>query len=118
MSAINFINELNEFYEKKIKLDLNSNFEIPYTTMNIGKINGGSAINSVPETCEFLVDFRTINNEVEEKIIEKIEKLKRKYSADVRTVNCISAFFNKSELSNKTSNFITEASFLKTDSIY
>lgn len=117
MSAINFINELNEFYEKKIKLDLNSNFEIPYTTMNIGKINGGSAINSVPETCEFLVDFRTINNEVEEKIIEKIEKLKRKYSADVRTVNCISAFFNKSELSNKTSNFITEASFLKTDSI-
>ena len=50
-------------------------------------------------------------------IIEKIEKLKRKYSADVRTVNCISAFFNKSELSNKTSNFITEASFLKTDSI-
>ena len=43
--------------------------------------------------------------------------MKRKYSADVRTVNCISAFFNKSELSNKTSNFITEASFLKTDSI-
>ena len=50
MSAISFINELNIFYENKLKQDLNSNFEIPYTTMNIGKINGGSSINSVPDS--------------------------------------------------------------------
>lgn len=116
MSAINFINELNEFYEKEIKLDLNSNFEIPYTTMNIGKIDGGSAINSVPDACTFLVDFRTVNN-TEKNIEEKIEELKLKYLAEVQKINEIPSFFNKSNLSTKTTNFITEASFLKTDCI-
>lgn len=37
-SAIDFINELQEFYEMNIKKERNANFEIPYTTMNIGKI--------------------------------------------------------------------------------
>lgn len=37
-SAIDFINGLQEFYEMNIKKERNANFEIPYTTMNIGKI--------------------------------------------------------------------------------
>lgn len=113
MSAVSFINELNEFYQDKIKTILDQNFEIPYTTMNIGKINGGSAINSVPEECEFLVDFRTINKEVEKLITSKIEMLREKYEANVQELNKLSAFFNKSEISTKTCNFITEASFIK-----
>lgn len=112
-SAIDFINELQEFYEVDIKIRQNLNFEIPYTTMNIGKIQGGSAINSVPDFCEFLVDFRTIDIKSEEKIAQKIESLKAKYGADVQNLNQLSAFFNPSEISNKTCNFITEASFLK-----
>ncbi len=115
MSAISFINELNEFYQTEIKSNLNKNFEIPYTTMNIGKIKGGSAINSVPDSCEFLVDFRTIDKKSEEKISNKIETLKEKYMANVREINKVSAFFNKSNLSSKTCNFITEASFLKSN---
>lgn len=115
MSAISFINELSEFYQTEIKSDLNENFEIPYTTMNIGKINGGSAINSVPDSCEFLVDFRTIDKKAEEKISNKIESLKEKYMANVQEINKVSAFFNESNLSSKTCNFITEASFLKSN---
>lgn len=117
MSAISFINELNEFYQTEIKCDLNKNFEIPYTTMNIGKINGGSAINSVPDSCEFLVDFRTIDKKTEEKISDEIENLKEKYMANVQEINKVSAFFNRSNLSSKTCNFITEASFLKSNCI-
>lgn len=71
MSAISFINELNEFYINEIRKIKDLNFEIPYTTMNIGKINGGTEINSVPDFCEFLLDFRTINKEIESKIEEK-----------------------------------------------
>lgn len=112
MSAVSFINELNEFYQDKIKTILDQNFEIPYTTMNIGKINGGSAINSVPEECEILVDFRTINKEVEKLITKKIEILREKYEANVQELNKLSSFFNQSKLSIKTCNFITEASFI------
>lgn len=113
MSALQFINELNEFYEKEIKNNLNNNFEIPYTTMNIGKIQGGSAINSVPDSCEFLIDFRTIDEKSEKLIENKIIQLKEKYNSKVMTLNKIKSFINKSDISNKTCNFITEASFLE-----
>jgi acetylornithine deacetylase/succinyl-diaminopimelate desuccinylase-like protein len=117
MSAISFINELNEFYINEIRKIKDLNFEIPYTTMNIGKINGGTEINSVPDFCEFLLDFRTINKEIESKIEEKIEVLQKKYVANIKKLNKISAFFNKSNLSNKTCNFITEASFIQSNCI-
>lgn len=113
MNAIFFINELNEFYENEIKNDLNQNFEIPYTTMNIGKIKGGSAINSVPDSCEFLVDFRTIDKAEEQKIIRKLKVLEEKYQAEVQELNKLSPFLSESKISNKTCNFITEASFLE-----
>lgn len=117
LSAISFIRELQEFYELELKTKQNLDFEIPYTTMNIGKIEGGSAINSVPDFCEFLVDFRTIDREIEEKIVRKIESLKEKYCANVQELNRLSAFLNKTDFSDKTCNFITEASFLKNNRI-
>lgn len=117
MNAISFINELNDFYQNKIKNNLNENFEIPYTTMNIGKIEGGSAINSVPDACEFLVDFRTIDKAEEQKIIKELERLEGKYQAKVEELNRVSPFFNETKGYNKTCNFITEASFLKNDRI-
>ncbi len=117
MSAISFINELNSFYEKEIKINYNSNFEIPYTTMNIGKIEGGSAINSVPDSAEFLVDFRTVDKNDEEKIVARLKELGKKYQSEIRELNRLSPFLNSSEISNKTCNFITEASFLKNNRI-
>ncbi len=117
ISAIAFINELNLFYESEIKNNLNSNFEIPYTTMNIGVINGGSAINSVPDYCEFLVDFRIIEENQEEKIIKELKILEEKYDAQVYEMNRISAFYNPLENYNKTCNFITEASFIQNNRI-
>lgn len=117
MDAISFINELNNFYQNKIKNNLKSNFEIPYTTMNIGKIKGGTAINSVPDSCEFLVDFRTISKAEEQKIIKELEKLENKYQTKVEELNRLSPFFNEIEDYNKTCNFITEASFLENNRI-
>lgn len=112
MSAILFIRDLQEFYETEIKTEENLDFAIPYTTMNVGKIQGGSAINSVPDFCEFWVDFRTIDEKVEEKIVRKMENLQKKYEAKVEELNRLSAFYQPSQISRKTCNFITEASFL------
>lgn len=112
MQAVCFINELTQVYENEIKTQENKYFEIPYTTMNLGVIQGGSAINSVPEYCEFLVDFRTTGKEEEEKIKQTIQELQEKYQANVQTLNCLSAFLSSEEEEKKTCNFITEASFL------
>lgn len=115
--AINFINELNKFYNEKIINYKKENFEIPYTTMNIGVINGGSAINSVPDYCEFLVDFRTTDVNIENLIVNKIQELQNKYNAQVYELNKLSSFFNEIDNYNKTCNFITEASFFKNNRI-
>lgn len=109
ISAVDFINELKEFYETKIKLT--------GTTMNIGKIEGGSAINSVAELCRILVDFRTVDIETENKIIDEVRKLEKKYCPKITVLNQIPAFKNETTYYSKISNFITEASFLKNNRI-
>ena len=43
--------------------------------------------------------------------------LKEKYKCEIKELNKLSAFVNKGKISNKTSNFITEASFLQNDRI-
>lgn len=117
MDAVSFINDLNYFYEKELRQNTNTNFEIPYTTMNIGKITGGSAINSVPDSCEFLVDFRTTDIYCESLIVKKINDLKNQYGCNIQKINRISPFINSIENSKKTCNFITEASFLKNNRV-
>lgn len=113
MDAVEFISELKSFYEKEIREELDYAFSVPYTTFNVGIINGGSEINSVAEKCEILFDFRTINKN-EKRIVEFTNKLIEKYNAKKEILNNIPAFLNKSEFSDvvKTCSFITEASFL------
>ena len=117
IKMVNFINELNSFYEENIKPIKNENFEIDYTTMNVGTISGGSAINSVPANAEFLVDFRTIDSKSEEIIMKYVENMANKYNAKIEIINKLSSFFNDSKYGNKTCNFITEAGFLPNEKI-
>jgi len=114
LNAVKFLNELDEFYEKDIKTFNNISFEIPYTTMNIGTINGGSAINSVPAYCNALIDFRIADEKHISKIKNEIEELSKKYNAKAEIIQCIKPFINKTSLVNKikTTNFITEASLI------
>lgn len=106
--CLKFINELNIFYQK-LKNERNNAFEIPYTTMNIGKITGGKSINIVPSSCEVLIDFRIIDNKHITLILNKIEELSKKYKGRYQIINKIKPFANKNEKINST-NYITEAS--------
>lgn len=116
MNAIKFINELDEFYKKEIKEDINENFEINYTTMNVGTIHGGTNKNSVSDECIVTIDFRTVKEEHTKKIIEEINKLinKEKYlKTEMKITENIEPFINEIEdIPTKTANFITEASLL------
>ena len=118
LNAIKFLTELNEFYEKEIKTFRENKYEIPYTTMNIGIINGGSAINSISASCNVKIDFRIANKQHIKLIKRKIEELSEKYICEVEILNCIESFLDKGYLREnlKTANFITEASFIKCSS--
>jgi len=109
-NSIKFLNDFKLFYNM-IKLETDNRFEIPYTTMNIGKISGGKSINIVPSECIVEIDFRIIDNCHRIRIIEEVEKLKNNYKFEYEIVNDVKTFITENE-NNKTTNFITEASFI------
>lgn len=115
MNAVKFLYELSEFYNEKIKIFKDFNYEIPYTTMNVGLINGGSAKNSVSANCYVSIDFRIANKNQMEVIKKKIEELSLKYDCAINLIEEIEPFIDKSEFATeiKTANFITEASHTK-----
>lgn len=115
LNAVKFISELNDFYEKEIKIFKEEKYEISCTTMNLGIINGGSAMNSIPASCNVKIDFRIANKKHIELIKTKIEELSKKYLCKSKIFTCISPFIDKKYMNEevKTSNFITEASFIK-----
>ena len=49
-----------EAIAEKVKGDRHDGFDPPYTTVNVGVINGGSAKNIIPGECRFTLEWRTI----------------------------------------------------------
>lgn len=123
--AIEFINQMKTYLNSNLKQYRNEAFEIPYTTMNLGKINGGDSINSTAEKCEIYIDFRTTKASYQLKIIEKINTLLKKYDAKAEILENIYPMINENDISsieaisnNKASaNYITEASLIDSNSI-
>lgn len=117
LNAVKFLSELEEFYLANIKNQINTNYDIPYTTMNLGILKGGSAKNSIPAECYATLDFRLIETEHSKKIMEKVKELCEKYDCKYEVIELIEPFINNVEVDNngKTANFMTEASFIKCD---
>lgn len=115
INAVRFLSELTDFYEENIKSFKEESYEVPYTTMNIGIINGGSAVNSIPANCNVKLDFRIANEEHIELLKEKIQQLSLKYKCEPKIFDCISPFIDKTYIkeNQKTANFLTEASLVK-----
>ena len=49
-----------EAIAEEVKGDAHAGFDPPYTTLNVGVINGGSAKNIIPGECRFTLEWRTI----------------------------------------------------------
>lgn len=118
INAIKFLYELNEYYENEIKIEKEENFLIPYTTMNIGIVNGGTAKNSVPANCKAVIDFRIVKKEHAQNITNKLTQLASLYSAEVKTIELIYPFMDSIDFigETKTANFMTEASLIGDES--
>lgn len=114
-SMIRLLAELEDFYNENIKNNLDKKYEVPYTTMNIGLLNGGSAINSVAAECMSYVDFRIIDNEHIEILKGKLQELCIKYDANFLIDVEVKSFYNDIEFLDETytAGFMTEASFVE-----
>lgn len=115
MNAVKFLTELDDFYQTEVKTFQEEKFEVPYTTMNVGMIRGGSAINSVSAECKVYIDFRIANQAHISQIEKKMEVLGKQYDCNVKVIESVEPFINLTDLveETKTANFMTEASFIK-----
>ncbi len=112
---IKLLSELEEYYLSNIKGEKKEIFPVSYTTMNIGLLNGGSAINSVAAECMSYVDFRTIEEKHHEMLSNKLDELCKKYDGTyIQDVNVL-PFYNEVDFVTNpdAASFMTEASFLK-----
>ena len=98
-----------------IKNDKEKKYEIPYTTMNVGLINGGSAVNSVSAKCDITIDFRIAKKEHIYMLRNKVNVLAQKYDANVTIVESLEPFICETDLVKeiKTANYLTEANVFK-----
>jgi len=123
--CISLIDKLKIFYEKELKKDIVNDFEISYTTMNIGKIKGGETVNSVPGKCQMTIDFRIIKESHIDLIINHLEKLIKKYNAKIIINEMIKPKLNLSDISyiesisskKKTESYFTEANFIESNTV-
>ncbi len=64
-----FLMELAE--EMRQKGDPTGRFDPPYTTVHVGTIKGGTALNIIPKTCEFFWEFRPLPTEDPDALLER-----------------------------------------------
>lgn len=79
VSAIQHASELISFLmqlaaEMRERGDPSGRFSPPYTTINIGTIKGGTALNIIPKTCSFLWEYRMLPGADSEEIITRFNE--------------------------------------------
>lgn len=56
-----------------LRSDKHSDFDPPFTTLNVGIINGGSAKNIVPGECRFTLEWRTIPGQSSQHVLNLVK---------------------------------------------
>lgn len=84
--AVGFLGEVYTF-NNRLKEDKNASFELPYTSFNLGKIEGGVSLNRVPGNCSAYLEYRTIKVEHNRQIVDKIRELAEKYNGFVTIID-------------------------------
>jgi len=82
-----FINFLKDLQKDLIKKKNNKKFYPPYPTINIGKIQGGIAVNIIPKECELEFEIRDTPNLNTEKTIKKIKDFLKRIEKKMKAKN-------------------------------
>ncbi|MCF8470213.1 MAG: acetylornithine deacetylase [Parvibaculum sp.] len=74
---IGFLAEIAE--EMRERGDASGRFQPPYTTVNVGPIKGGTALNIIPKTCSFLWEYRALPDLDPDEIITRFNEHAEKH---------------------------------------
>jgi len=80
--AARLIQHIEEIAED-LKSDRRDRFDPPYTTLNVGLINGGSAKNVIAGECRFTLEWRTIPGQSPDHVLSRV----RTAVADLQTAD-------------------------------
>ena len=127
-NAVRFLNKMMDFEEELRRISPSPFFGVPYPTMNIGIVEGGTSINKVPDKTTVYLDFRICDSPKEYPLIrEFVDQAIEGLDGEYVIINDIPSFQNKSPLvdvyeektGNKGQPFfgITEASFFEGDRV-
>lgn len=70
-------------YLRKLQSELatqgarDADYDVPYSTVHVGRIDGGVALNIVPEHCSLLFEIRNVDADDPHKILQRIEAAAR-----------------------------------------
>ena len=69
---VGYVDELAD--ELSQRLDNDALFDVPYSTLSVGTIQGGTATNIVPNLCEFTFDYRNLPHMTQQDILAPIQE--------------------------------------------
>lgn len=126
-NAVRFLNKMMDF-EMELRKNPSPFFGVPYPTMNIGIVNGGTSINKVPDKTTVYLDFRICDSPNEYPLIrETVDKALEGLDGEYIIINDIPSFQNKGDLVKEYEEMsgkkgqpffgITEASFFEGDRV-
>ena len=71
-----FVNIVREVQKEIInKGNEDNDYDVPYTTLHVGKMNGGVALNIVPNICTIDWEIRNLANDSTETILTRVKEL-------------------------------------------
>lgn len=79
---IGYVDELAE--EISHREDNDSLFDVPYSTLSVGTVQGGTATNIVPNLCEFTFDYRNLPHMTQDDILAPIKAKVAELSAQMQ----------------------------------
>ncbi|XXF79089.1 acetylornithine deacetylase [Myxococcaceae bacterium GXIMD 01537] len=77
-----FLHRLEQLALSVLREERDDAFEPPYTTVNVGLIQGGKAKNVIPGACRFTVEWRPVPGQAPEKVVELLEGIRRELVKD------------------------------------
>ncbi len=103
VNSINFCSEFVEFLknlQKSISISSkNSKYNPPYSTINVGLIRGGIALNIIPKHCEIEFEIRDTPEINSEEILKKIKSFLKSLDKKMKKINnkCFIVFKNTND---------------------
>lgn len=68
----------------KLECEHDHHYSVPYTSLHVGTIVGGTALNIVPRECSFRFEIRNLHKDDPDAIVAKVQKIASDICADYR----------------------------------